>query len=106
MKAVNFFNGFALQHFIYNIYFFWCNLFISPWLYRVIPIFCIVSSFYFHDSTKSVIQGCIEVESCFFEVLKEYRVKMRNKGIRDIKIKVMVRYPSDEHITSYIKSGL
>ena len=31
------------------IFLFWCNYFISPWPYRVIPIFCIVTSFYLLD---------------------------------------------------------
>jgi len=59
-----------------------------------------LNSFYFHDSKKHGSMGCTEVESRFFEVLKEYRTKMINKGIKDIKIKVMVKYPNNEHITS------
>jgi len=31
------------------IFLFWCNYFISLWPYRVIPIFCIVTSFYLLD---------------------------------------------------------
>jgi hypothetical protein len=45
--------------------------------------------------------GYIEVESRFFDALEEYRAKMINNGIKDIKIKVMVKYPNDNHITNY-----
>jgi len=31
------------------IFLFWCNYFISMWPYRVIPIFCVVTSFYLLD---------------------------------------------------------
>ena len=52
------------------------------------------TSYYFHDSTKGYTHGCTEVESELFDKLNEYI----NAG--NVKIDVIVKYPSSNHVTN------
>jgi hypothetical protein len=53
-------------------------------------------TFYLHDSEKGYTSGCTDVSSRFFNVLEEYRTKMKEND--EIKVKVMVRYPENHTI--------
>lgn len=53
-----------------------------------------ISSFYFHDSTKGESHGCHEVDTEFFDQLKQYR----SEGNDEIFVKV--QYPTPNHKTN------
>lgn len=61
------------------------------------------NSFYFHDSSKGFTHGCVEIESEFFNDLREFIANNKKEGTMVPSLEIQVKYekPNDPNSRTY-----